>query len=292
MSILEALVLCRFVTFAAALFLFGAHAYLAALVPEPLLSEVHALLRPIRLVLTIVALTATAALLPCTVASIGDGWGDALSFPITRDVLLETDTGAAWLLRVLGCAFLILALALSGKPGSVATGAALLLVALPFAGHASMQEGLTGWLHRLNDAGHLLAAGAWLGSLLPLLLILRWLDRPPWQHPAGVALKRFSLAGRFVVAAILATGIANTVLTLGPARLDLSSPYQLLLAAKIALVLVMVLLALCNRYILVPRITRTEPSALSTLRHSTLTEVGLGLAVLALVSIFGMLDPV
>src|SRR5690349_1996804 len=236
MSVLAALALCRAATFDAALFLFGAFAYLAVLVPKPLSGEVAAALGPARIAASVALLLATAALLPVTAASAGDGWQDALSWSVTHDLLLETDAGTAWMLRAVA-ALLLLAVTLApSPPGRTALAAAVLLATLPLAGHAAMQNGALGALHGLTDALHLAAAGAWLGSLVPLLLILVRLDRPGRLDAARAALKNFSRAGAAAVAIILATGALNTLLTLGRLPLDLASSYQRLLAAKIALV--------------------------------------------------------
>ena len=44
-------------------------------------------------------------------------------------------------------------------------GAALQLASLGLVGHAAMQAGGFGALHRANDALHLLATGTWFGGL-------------------------------------------------------------------------------------------------------------------------------
>jgi copper resistance protein D len=291
MGVAQTLALCRFVNFGAALFLFGAFAYLAMLVPKHLARDVAVLLRPAQEMAALAVLVSTAGLLPLTVASIGDGWADVLSWSTTHDVLFETDIGTAWFLRTVSCALVVLAVVASEQPAWTALAAAILLLTMPLAGHASMQQGLVGLLHRFNDSLHLLAAGAWVGALVPLLLILGRIDQPDWQHAAAQALRSFSLAGHFAVAIVLTTGVVNALLVLGHLPMDWTSPYQGLLAAKIALVLIMLSLAVLNRYILVPRLRR-RPAACRALLAATLVEIGIGLAVLGLVSAFGLLDPI
>ena len=80
------------------------------------------------------------------------------------------------------------------------------------------------------------------------------LDNAEFREEAGVALRRFSAAGQVIVALVIASGAINTILTLGRWPIDWTSPYQAMLAAKIALVAAMVGLALTNRYALVPKI--------------------------------------
>jgi len=52
----------------------------------------------------------------------------------------------------------------------------------------------------------------------------------------------------------------------------------------------MIGLAVVNRYILVPRL-KARPDALGALRAISLANVGLGMIVVALVSVFALLDP-
>ena len=154
-----------------------------------------------------------------------------------------------------------------------------------------MHEGAVGFAHRLNDAAHVLTAGAWLGALVPLLPLLRALDDRSRSHDAGIALRRFSSAGHVAVAVVIMTGVLNSMLVLGRWPTDLSSPYQAMLAAKVALVAIMTSLAVFNRYVLVPRMARSRGDAIRVLRQATLAEIALGIVVVGLVSVFGLLEP-
>ncbi|MEJ0097847.1 MAG: CopD family protein [Bauldia sp.] len=117
------------------------------------------------------------------------------------------------------------------------------------------------------------------------------MTEPENRHDAGIALRRFSTTGHVVVALIVASGIVNTWLVLGRVPSDWSSPYQALLAVKIALVAVMVGLAVLNRYAFVPAMARDRSRAVRAIRWGTIAEVSLGVCVVALVAVFGMLDP-
>ena len=86
------------------------------------------------------------------------------------------------------------------------------------------------------------------------------------------------------------SGIANTVLILDISAAEPPSLYEGLLAAKIALVALMIGLALTNRYWLVPRL-RVQPNATGALIRNSAAELALGVVVIALVSLFGLLDP-
>ena len=52
----------------------------------------------------------------------------------------------------------------------------------------------------------------------------------------------------------------------------------------------MIALALFNRFVLAPRL-KTSANALATLRATSLAEIALGCVVVALVSVFALLDP-
>jgi copper resistance protein D len=155
-----------------------------------------------------------------------------------------------------------------------------------------MQEGAVGWLHTVNHSFHVVAASLWLGSLVPLLICLGDLRQPPLRYEAICALRRFSCIGHGAVACVFVTGTVNIWLILGQWPVDWTSPYQALLAAKITLVIIMIAVALVNRYVFTPRIAADEVRALGAIAHNTLIEIGLGAMVLALVAIFGLLEPI
>ena len=288
-----ALGLCRVVHDAATMALWGAFAFLWGLVPAALAETLGRRLATFRTVAVIAAVATTAAALPLDAAAIGTGWGDAVDPLAIRAVLFETSVGAAWMAQASAALLLAAtaALPVRMKAGATALASGLLLGTLALTGHAAMHEGGLGAAHRLADAVHVLAGGAWLGALVPLLPLLRALDDGSHRDAAGHALRRFSLAGHVAVAVVVATGAVNTMLVLGRWPTDWTSPYQAMLAAKIALVLLMTLLALANRYLLVPRIARSPAGALRALRQATVAELVLGAAVVGLVGAFGLLEP-
>jgi putative copper resistance protein D len=267
--------------------LWGASAYLSTLVPRNLAQDVGRRLLSFRVVATVVAVATTVVLLPLETAFIGDGWGDALHLTTIRDVLFETSVGQAW--QVQAVAALILAATLAISPGrrqaATALASGFLLASIALSGHAVMQEGWVGAAHRINDAIHVLFAGAWLGALVPLLPILKTLNDPDRHFEATTALMRFSTTGHVAVALVIASGVINTILILGRWPSDWSSPYQAMLASKIILVGIMVAVATVNRYAFL------TSGAVRALRLGTVTEIALGLCVVGLVSVFGMLEP-
>lgn len=291
-SAAAALALCRFGRDAAALLLWGASAFLAWFVPRDLAAAVAERLGGWDAAVA-VALVATAAELPAEAASIGDGWRDALDPGMIGSVLVDTGAGRAWAAQA--AAALLLSLACAAAPrirhAATALASALLLAGLALAGHAVLHEGPLGTLHRAVAVLHVLSAGAWLGALVPVLAILGLLGRPEWSEGATLALRRFSRAGHVAVALALLSGLADAALVLGRWPLDPSSPYEVLLDAKVLAVAAMVVLAVVNRYVLVPRLGRRPEAARAALRRATLAELPLGLAAIALVAVFGLLDP-
>jgi putative copper resistance protein D len=197
-------------------------------------------------------------------------------------VLVDTRFGNACLVR-LGLAVL-LAFSL-GRPWLSAMLAAGLLGSLAWSGHAGAAPGAVGKLHLVNDVLHLLAAGAWLGGLLPLWLLLR--------RQAGLtalfAAERFSTLGTWAVGILLVTGILNACLLLGSPTDLVDTTYGQLVPFKIALFLAMVAIATVNRLRLTPRLP--AEAATRGLMRNVLAETALGLAILAVVGVLGTLPP-
>ena len=76
-----------------------------------------------------------------------------------------------------------------------------------------MQSGAEGVLHRANHVVHLVAAGAWIGGLVPFAMCLRAYERDDLRKDAVRAMAGFSFWGQLIVAAILLTGVVNIALT-------------------------------------------------------------------------------
>jgi putative copper resistance protein D len=285
------LVLCRFAHFIAALPAFGASAYLWLYAPANLRHALSPAIGRLLAALSVVALVTAVLWLALEAASMADDWSDATDPGAIAAVLTDTSFGRAWIARLLLAAALVaVALTMRGHWATKSILSGLLLASLALVGHAAMQAGAEGLLHRCNDALHLLAAGAWLGGLVVFVLCLAEYADAKLGAEAGKAMMRFSLFGHFVVATIVATGAVNIALISGHPPWPPTTPYRLLLDAKIAVVAIMILLAVYNRYWLVPRLKR-RADALVTLSLTSTVEVALGTVVLALVSVFALLDP-
>jgi putative copper resistance protein D len=178
---------------------------------------------------------------------------------------------------------------------------AALLASLAGVGHSQIEEGVAGVIHATSDAAHLLAAGAWLGGLLPLGFILVHYGRETDTARAtdlDVILLRFSGMGYVAVATLVGSGLVNGWFLIGSVSSLFATPYGQLLLVKLVLFAGMLALAVSNRFWIVPSLTkaRTDDRNASTawtarLRHHVLGEQFLGLMVLLIVSILGTMRP-
>jgi copper resistance protein D len=283
----------RFGLYASLIFLFGVMAFRVIFAPGALGSAVAEGFRGWTLLAAVVVVVSIAAFLPLLAGSITGDWSGAVD-DVTLSALLATpNIGFVWFVRINLAGLLLIWLYFqpAGGVGPFLV-AALLLASLALSGHAMMREGLLGWFHLANHVVHILSASLWLGSLPPLLACLKASRREACRAEAMAALKRFSWLGHIAVACVLVTGTVNVWLILGQWPLDWTSLYQILLAAKIALVALMAGTALINRYVFTPRIGMDAEAALKSIARGTVVEIMLGAGVLALVAMFGLLEPV
>lgn len=202
-------------------------------------------------------------------------------------VLGATPLGTA--LTVRAGALIALALAVAcRRPMVLAALPALVAVATcAFTGHAGATEGAAGTLHRVGDVVHLAAAACWIGALLSL--VGGALGREPGER-LEPRLTAFARTGTAIVALLLATGIANTLLIAGWPPIW-ASTWTLLVGAKVALFGLMLGLAGLNRWYFTPALARHDVGARRHLRMSLMVETALALGVLAVVAVLGVLDP-
>jgi copper resistance protein D len=289
---MTALALCRFAHFMSAMLAFGASAYLWLYAPDNLRRTLSPAVRRLTIAASLVALVSAIAWLSLQAASMAEDWSAATDPDMIAAVLTGTSFGNVWILRLaIAAAFvLVAAFAPRGSWATITFSSALVVASLALVGHAAMQTGVEGVLHRANHAAHLLTAGAWLGGLIPFVMCLSAYDRNDLRIEAASAMMRFSFWGQFIVSGLVLTGAANIALISGRAPSSPTTPYRQLLDAKLMLVAIMIGLALMNRFVVAPRLA---PGArmLAVLRATCLAEVALGTIVVALVSLFALLDP-
>lgn len=205
--------------------------------------------------------------------------------------------GTAWLVRV--AALLLLAgIASIGPPrGSLAVSAAALggvaLASLAWTGHATISEGRLADVHLAADIAHLLAAAAWLGALVGLIMLSgsKAIAADTVQRAAG----NFAVAGSVIVGVLVVTGLINVWAVVGLDRIvaALGGLYGQLLVVKLLLFAAMLGLAARHRFALTPKLATTDDPARATalLRRSIVVEVAAAVAILAVVAALGLLDP-
>lgn len=127
---------------------------------------------------------------------------------------------------------------------------------------------------------HIVCIALWIGSLLPLTLAVRAGDR--------AALDRFSRLIPGPLFLLVATGIVLSIVELDRPDALWTTNYGIVLSAKLAIVLVLLVLAALNRYALMPRL---EPTGTRRLVQVIATEFVLALTILGVVGLWRFTAP-
>lgn len=177
--------------------------------------------------------------------------------------------------------------------------AAAMLGALAWIGHGADGHGIAGAVHLGADVLHLLAAGAWLGGLLPFAILMaagRYASDIETAAAARQMIWRFSSRCLWAVGLLTAGGIVNAWFLVGSVAGFVDTDYGRLLLIKLGAFLAMVALAAVNREILIPRLAGPPPGRLPrilpSMRRNTLLIGLLGILVIAIVARLGTLPPV
>ena len=234
-------------------------------------------------------------------AAVATGRAGALLEPATwLRVMLETQFGTVWMIRhglLLLLAGLVLLrereisaadwIAWRAEGWALATAGA---AAMAWAGHAAAAEPW-GLAAALADALHIAAAGAWLGALLPLVLLLAAASREAGADArpfAVLAVRRFSTIALAVMLAIVATGLWNAWVQVGSVPALIGTPYGWLLLAKVALLMPILGLAALSRRRLLPALSGEAAAvgrpAMAHLGRFVAWELGLAALILAVTS--------
>jgi copper resistance protein D len=302
----EVLIVSRLVQFAAVIVVFGCSAFRlygigvdAATTSASALAAFDAWSLRVTIVGAIVALLSALSLILGVTANMAGSAAAALDPDTITKVLFGTSFGRVWCWHLV---FAILAIGVCLMPRvhwrmpAILVLSFLLLVSLGWVGHAVEGQGMVRLVHQINQMVHLLAAGLWLGGLLPLAWLLgrtRSRSGTAWISVARDVVPRFSQMGYAAVALLAATGTVNALLLVGNAEALIGTPYGRLLGLKILLFLAMVAVALSNRFRLLPRLRwEAQASAVAAaLARSVLCEQGLGFAILIVVSVLGTWPP-
>jgi putative copper export protein len=222
-------------------------------------------------------------------------------------VLTQTHFGIDWLIRAALIVAIALCLAVQARTRKQAAGWVGLLAAsafigsLAWAGHGAATENVPfDAIHAPADILHLLAAGAWLGALLPLVIFLSqaWRDKSPKAVAvARTATLRFSVLGLASVGTLIVTGVVNTWFLAGNVPALIGTLYGQLLLLKVALFAAMIAMAAVNQRRLLPCLAdnASQPGlclqVIRQVRRNASIEASFGVLVLAIVGIIGILPP-
>jgi putative copper resistance protein D len=306
------LFLSRFAQFASAMLIFGALLFRLYFRQEfvgvPVASR--AFDRWLQLLLipaAIVAVASAAVWLDVEAVIMGNGWSDAVNLDTLSTVVLRTGFGQVWTFHLLAAVVLLCVLlsfrgnSQRGAPATLILAVAtVLIVTLASVGHSVMRSGSAGRADLTIMVVHVLAGAAWVGSLPPLGYLLhkaRGDRQGAWRAAARGILPRYSRAGYFIVGVILLTGCINSWRLVGNIHALVSTTYGRVLILKIGLFVVMVGLALANRFRLVPMVIKRDSTTpenakpLTLLWRNVALEQLIALLVVAAVSALGTLQP-
>lgn len=248
----------------------------------------------------LLALTVSAALMWVEVAAMMGQPPQAVELGMFSMMVTSTSIGWAFAVRVALLASAALAALVLPRRQRSASVAVLLggaLCTLPWSGHAAATEGVAGTVHRLSDALHLLAAGLWIGAISWFAWLTARVHRRDDAGMAGAllaAMHRFAPLGMILVAIVAATGIVNAqlIFSLPNTAAVLGTPYGALLAAKVALVALMLGCGARNAWLSRRGVAAsTGVATLPTLRRSLSAELLLAALVLGSVAALGTLSP-
>lgn len=223
----------------------------------------------------------------------------------TIKLVADTTAGSAWKLRAetLGVVLIIGVFGTFSRIGRliVIALAGVALATLAWTGHGAMDDGPAGIIHLAADIGHLLAAGIWIGALVALLILqgrARRTQRGDDLQRLHRALAGFEVVGTGVVGVIVATGLVNAWLLVGPGNVATlgRTLYGQLLIAKLLLFSLMLGLASLNRFRLTPSLDRSTARcsadpALGAFQRSLAAETLCAVMIFGLVAWLGTLAP-
>jgi copper transport protein len=174
-------------------------------------------------------------------------------------------------------------------PGEARAASALAMtgvgLALAASGHASTAD--PQWLMRPAVFVHATAIAFWTGALAPLAALFASGD----AAAAPSALRRFSALIPYVLAALLAAGIALAIVQVGHFAALIRTAYGRVLLAKLALVAILLLVAAINRWRLTKPALAGDARATRRFVRSAAAEIALVTAILGCVALWRFTPP-
>jgi len=215
--------------------------------------------------------------------------------------VLDTWPGFVWLARhalliMLGAFLAIRADLSAGHEWIAARGEALLLasVGLALVSASSHAAAISPGTRQAvaSDVAHLLGTGVWLGSLVPLAVLL-WLasrEAGADAHPyAVVATRRFSRVALLAMLVLIGSGVMNALTQVESIAALIGTTHGRLLLAKLLVLIPVLALATVNRVRILPALS--APNALRRLSAFIALEASLALVLLALAAAMTLTTP-
>jgi putative copper export protein/mono/diheme cytochrome c family protein len=217
-----------------------------------------------------------------------DTLGD--TFAALPTVILKTSFGHVIAAQI--ASLLVLALVIGWRDGTVRQRFGLAIASLAVAlqaGHSHAASMIQGPSLLLGcDIVHLLGAGAWLGGLVPLLLVVR--DAPP--RAGALAARLFSPLGQWCIVALAASALWQGWVLVASLPALIGTAYGWLILVKLGLFGVLFGFAVINRYRFAPALLHGSPEiAKRVLLRSITLQTGFGLAIVAAAVVLSELPP-
>ena len=264
---------------AAALSLLGALAFAPSVLARDLAPRMAPPLRRLAGIGGALALVLGVPWFLAETAQVADSGGVAATLSAVPDFVSYLLFGQVLLARLL---LIALALALLARPLAALAPASVAVALQPWLGHAAqVGAGLAA-----SEALHLLAAGLWLGGLVPLLLCLRALP----LRDAARACRRFTWLGLAAVLMLAGTGPAQGLVLVGGAAGLTGTAYGRVMLLKAALFALALAFAARNGLALTPGLER-RPSASRALAASISVEATIGSAIVLAAGWLAQLAP-
>ncbi|WP_162180405.1 CopD family protein [Methylocapsa aurea] len=309
MTTFQFLLIARWIHFASVFALFGSSFFWFYMGPERSSAGPNGLPRALRATIILLRVAAPVAALS------GGAWLAGMLVHMTSDIgsLVDPETlrlfffntpfGAVAIIRL---TLLALGVGVAASPWHGRTWmsalmhiGALLLVSQAWLGHAA--EGGTGLYGDAMIAAyaiHVLAAGAWVGGLPPLLFALAEQRRFGPEEARKCSLdimSRYSLMAMIAVTFIVLSGIVSAGFRVAGSfdKLFYTS-YGDALVTKSVVVAVMLALACFNRFVAMPKLRVASLKGMTQidrLGYSVACELALGLLVLAAAAVLGVTMP-
>ncbi len=232
-------------------------------------------------------LAAAAAWLPLQAAGMGAGYtGDVRAFlHHVPFIAANTSFGQALILRTVLAVIAVLVAGRLHRRDRVAAAAVIAGVSVALQARLGHALAADDPLLLAAVALHVLAAGAWLGGLAPLALTLA-----AWPDAAARVARRFSWLGLVAVAVLLGTAVVQSPALVGDVGGWFGTAYGIVAQWKVLGLLILLALALVNRFILTPKLAGGAAGGRALVISVTI-ETMVGLVVVALGAWLATLPP-